>query len=86
VRIGVLTVACSSFLRKQAKEKRKKGGDPGSDEYLGPWAPPVDEAAPEQLVRSTIDFPTLQLVTVPNINPSLDLLGGRSVRSMETHQ
>jgi len=48
------STSSSRLRKKQAKEKRKKGGDPGSDEYLGPWAPPVDEAAPEQLTSSEV--------------------------------
>jgi len=37
------------------KNKRQESGDPSSDSYLGPWAPPKEEEEqqqqPRQLVR-----------------------------------
>jgi hypothetical protein len=37
--------------RKEMKNKRQESGDPSSDSYLGPWAPPKEEEEQQQQPR-----------------------------------
>jgi len=44
-------VGTPTHTLRTSRPKRKAKGDPGTQDYLGPWAPFHEETAPAQLVR-----------------------------------